>query len=63
MGLDRATALAALDAGIFAEVAAQDVEQAAQLEIRGVPFFVFYGKYALSGVQSIETFTSALDTA
>lgn len=39
----------------------QDEAQAQQLGIRGVPFFVFDMKYAISGAQPVELFTETLD--
>lgn len=38
----------------------QDIETAAQMGVRGVPFFVFNEKYALSGAQPIELFLQTL---
>ena len=40
-----------------------DEADAAALGATGVPFFVFDGKYAVSGAQPPETFTQALTTA
>lgn len=40
-----------------------DERQAAELGIRGVPFFVFNQRYAVSGAQSPEVFLQTLDTA
>ncbi len=37
-----------------------DIEDARQLGIQGVPFFVFNGKYAVSGAQSCETFADVI---
>jgi predicted DsbA family dithiol-disulfide isomerase len=36
------------------------VAQAGELGIRGVPFFVFDGKYGISGAQETATFADAL---
>ena len=41
----------------------QDMLEAQQLGIRGVPFFVFDRKFAVSGAQPDEVFTSALKKA
>lgn len=38
----------------------EDVRQAAQVGARGVPFFVFNNKYAVSGAQPVEVFEQAL---
>lgn len=40
-----------------------DIELAQQFGVRGVPFFVFDRKYAVSGAQSPETFLKTLETA
>lgn len=40
-----------------------DEHQASSLGIRGVPFFVFNRKYAVSGAQSSDVFLSTLQTA
>ena len=63
VGLDRDAALAALTSGEFADEVAEDLEQARQYGINGVPFFVFAGKYAISGAQPVEAFVQALDTS
>lgn len=44
----------------FAERVRQDQHQAQHIGIRGVPFFVFNDKYAISGAQSTETFLGTL---
>lgn len=41
----------------------EDLGQAARLQITGVPFFIFEGRYALAGAQPPEVFTQALDAA
>lgn len=38
-----------------------DEEQARQIGVQGVPFFVFNEKYAVSGAQPTETFTEVLE--
>src|SRR5699024_5735310 len=38
-----------------------DLAQAQEFQITGVPFFIFNRKYALSGAQPTETFTQALE--
>lgn len=44
----------------FAEAVQYDIYESQQLGIRGVPYFVFDKKYALSGAQPIETFKAAI---
>jgi predicted DsbA family dithiol-disulfide isomerase len=63
VGLDRDAALAALTSGEFADAVEADIQQARQYGIQGVPFFVFAGKYAVSGAQPVEAFLQALDTS
>jgi predicted DsbA family dithiol-disulfide isomerase len=63
VGLDRDAALAALTSGEFADNVEADLQQARQYGINGVPFFVFAGKYAVSGAQPVEAFLQALDTS
>ncbi|HTL80933.1 MAG TPA: DsbA family oxidoreductase [Bacteroidia bacterium] len=38
----------------------QDIREATQIGVRGVPFFVFNRKYAVSGAQPVETFVNTL---
>ena len=61
VGLDRADALRALQSNEYLEAVHADQEQAMRYGIRGVPFFVIDGKYGVSGAQSPETFTGALE--
>lgn len=63
IGLDRDAALAALTSGEFADAVEADIQQAREYGIQGVPFFVFAGKYAVSGAQPVEAFLQALDTS
>lgn len=41
----------------------RDIEEAQQIGVRGVPFFVFDRKYAVSGAQPPDVFTQTLDKA
>ncbi|ROQ41183.1 putative DsbA family dithiol-disulfide isomerase [Frondihabitans sp. PhB188] len=61
-GLDRAEALAALESGEFLPSVRADQEQARAFGINGVPFFVFEGKYGVSGAQDPATFANVLET-
>jgi protein disulfide-isomerase len=47
----------------FAKEVLDDIEEASRLGIRGVPFFVFDRKYAVSGAQPVEVFLETLTTA
>jgi predicted DsbA family dithiol-disulfide isomerase len=62
-GLDRGAAREALGSGAFDADFEADVRQAGELGITGVPFFVFDGRYAVSGAQPVEAFLQALETA
>ncbi|NLR77867.1 DsbA family oxidoreductase [Chitinophaga eiseniae] len=63
IGLDKAEVAAALASGEFASAVNHDVNEAQQLGIRGVPFFVLDRKYAVSGAQPVDAFTQALGQA
>lgn len=63
VGLPGAEVTEALGRSEFADAVARDVAEAQQLGIRGVPFFVFNRKYAVSGAQPKEVFAQALNTA
>lgn len=63
VGLDRTAALAALEAGAFEEDVRADEKQGREIGVKGVPFFVVDGKYAISGAQPAGTFSKALETA
>jgi predicted DsbA family dithiol-disulfide isomerase len=41
----------------------EDLAAARQLQISGVPFFIFGGRYAIAGAQPAEIFVQALDAA
>jgi len=60
-GWDRGDALDAMNDANELSITEQLATSAAQQGIRGVPFFVFGEKYALSGAQPDEVFTQALD--
>ncbi len=63
-GLDETSVRAVLaDPDAYADAVRADEAEAAALGATGVPFFVFDGKYAVSGAQPAETFTRALNTA
>jgi predicted DsbA family dithiol-disulfide isomerase len=52
-----------LASGRFAEDVRRDIDEALQLGINGVPFFVFDGRYAVSGAQDVEVFLDVLGKA
>ncbi|MFW0782921.1 DsbA family oxidoreductase [Gordonia sp. CPCC 206044] len=60
-GLDETDVRAVLDdPDAHAEDVRRDEQEAASIGVTGVPFFVFGGKYAVSGAQPTEIFTRAL---
>ncbi|GIP03986.1 DSBA oxidoreductase [Paenibacillus lautus] len=63
VGLEREQAMAVLESDAFQSEVRADEAAATNLGIRGVPFFVLGGKYAVSGAQPLEVFTDALDKA
>lgn len=62
-GLDRQAALQVLADGAYGDEVRADEEEAQRLGIRGVPFFVFDRRYAVSGAQPTEVFLQTLDAA
>ncbi|RYJ41483.1 DsbA family protein [Flavobacterium beibuense] len=63
LGLDANKLADAMNNGEFANDVVADINEAQQLGIRGVPFFVFNRKYAVSGAQESRAFTETLDKA
>jgi predicted DsbA family dithiol-disulfide isomerase len=61
VGLDATEVREALTAGTYAEAVRYDEYQAQQINVRGVPFFVFEDKYAVSGAQPTELFAEVLE--
>ncbi len=60
LGLDREDVLRSLAEDEYLGDVRADQNQAIQYGIRGVPFFVFDGKYGVSGAQAPETFAEVL---
>jgi predicted DsbA family dithiol-disulfide isomerase len=63
LGVDPAEAREALDGDRFADEVRADERLAAQIGIRGVPFFVLDRRYGVSGAQPPEALLQALDQA
>ncbi|WP_417352361.1 DsbA family oxidoreductase [Flavobacterium alkalisoli] len=63
LGLDANKLAEAMNNGEFANDVIADINEAQQLGIRGVPFFVFNRKYAVSGAQESRAFAETLDKA
>ncbi|GAA4367339.1 protein disulfide isomerase FrnE [Hymenobacter saemangeumensis] len=61
LGLDASAARTALENGTYANEVRYDEYQAQQINVRGVPFFVFEDKYAVSGAQPAELFVEVLE--
>ncbi|MFJ2619891.1 DsbA family protein [Glutamicibacter sp. NPDC087344] len=60
VGLDSQELGAALQAGRYTDEVNADINQARQIGVTGVPFFVLDGKYGISGAQPAEVFANAL---
>lgn len=63
IGLDGIAVNRVLKSNDFTSEVEHDVYEAQQLGIRGVPFFLFDGKYAVSGAQPVEVFLQAFEKA
>jgi predicted DsbA family dithiol-disulfide isomerase len=50
-----------LETGEFTDSIRQDIREAQQIGVRGVPFFVFNNQYAISGAQPVELFVQTLE--
>ncbi|WP_411954245.1 DsbA family oxidoreductase [Alkalibacillus sp. S2W] len=61
IGLDREEALNALQSGAYRLNVNRDIQEAGDIGVQGVPFFVFNEKYAVSGAQPVETFVEVLE--
>lgn len=62
-GLTEADIQQALTDESFAYQVKQDIQEAANLGVTGVPFFVFDRKYGVSGAQPVKVFADTLNTA
>jgi predicted DsbA family dithiol-disulfide isomerase len=60
VGIDADAARDALESGRYADAVQADIAQAGAYGINGVPFFVFEGKYGVSGAQPAEVFSQVL---
>ncbi len=63
LGLDTEELTQVLNSDTFTNEVLADMEEARQLGVTGVPFFVLDRKYAVSGAQPVDTFRSALERA
>ncbi len=62
-GILEAEALALLESDAYAGTVRADETRAAELRISGVPFFLFDGKFGVSGAQPVEVFSETLEQA
>lgn len=60
VGLEGSAVRNLLEENAYADEVREDENEARRLGIRGVPFFVLRGKYAVSGAQPLEIFQGAL---
>jgi len=63
IGLDAEEIRNTLNTDTYAQDVHQEIYEAQQIGVRGVPFFVLDNKYAVSGAQSSLVFLSALEKA
>ncbi|HYG38780.1 MAG TPA: DsbA family oxidoreductase [Cytophagales bacterium] len=61
IGLNEKEAKEVLASNAYAEEVKKDEHKAHSIGVRGVPFFVFNDKYAVSGAQAPDTFLQALE--
>jgi len=59
-GLDADDVARALRDNAYAKAVEADLEQARAIQVNGVPFFLFDGRYAVAGAQPADAFTQAL---
>lgn len=60
LGLDKQETINVLQGHDFAEAVRYDIYESQQIGVRGVPYFVFDRKYALSGAQPIPAFEQVI---
>jgi predicted DsbA family dithiol-disulfide isomerase len=61
IGLESQALKAILESDAFAYEMMQDIQEAQNIGVQGVPFFVFDRKYAVSGAQPVEAFLQTLE--
>ncbi|MBE8715156.1 DsbA family oxidoreductase [Sphingobacterium hungaricum] len=60
LGLNKEDLLKALAENTYADAVKEDILESQQIGVRGVPFFVFDRKYAISGAQEAQVFEDTL---
>lgn len=63
IGLKGEELVSAIENGTYSDAVAQDLYEARQVGVQGVPFFLIDGKYVVSGAQESSTFLKTLDKA
>jgi protein disulfide-isomerase len=61
IGIEKLALKAVLESEQYANEVKNDISEAQQIGVRGVPFFVFDRKYAISGAQPISVFTETIE--
>ncbi|OCB74294.1 DsbA family oxidoreductase [Flavobacterium crassostreae] len=61
VGLPEQEVDAVLETDAYAKEVHADLEMAQNIGVKGVPFFVFDSKYAVSGAQEVDTFVKTLE--
>jgi protein disulfide-isomerase len=61
VGLEAETVAQVIQSNTYSNEVKQDIEEANTIGVRGVPFFVFDNKYALSGAQPASVFLETLE--
>lgn len=61
IGLDGEKVRAIMENDDYTNKVNQDISEARTVGVQGVPFFVFNGKYGVSGAQPVETFSQVLE--
>lgn len=62
-GLEAEAVTAVLYSNTYSQDVKQDIQEAGAIGVRGVPFFVFDNKYAVSGAQPVSAFLQTLERA
>lgn len=63
VGLEEQAVMKVLETNAYADAVREDIREAQQLGVRGVPFFVFDRKYGISGAQQTQVFQQTLEKA
>lgn len=61
IGLKKEAILEALNSDDYAYLVTQDIQEAQSLGVRGVPYFIFNRRYAISGAQPPQAFLQTLE--